>query len=346
VRVKVKEVDFAGVQQDWLNLEASGHLPEVYQTFWWQDIWWRHYGDNSKKLLLLAAYRGNRFIGVAPFFIQRIILKKVLPVLKVIRFIGSREFDYAGFPVVPEYASEAIDIFFQYLGREYPGHVSYFTDLPEQSLRLIEAGNNYFPYVKGEEDFVCHQINFPGKWEEYRRGLGASTKKNLSWYGNKLKRVGGLSLERLFLYSQSDADEFFSMHYRRWKMNPDDPSLAKLERYEKEVMQLLSQKGMLRLFFLNHDGKRISAMFMYDYHGKRYFHKGAYDPDYKESRAGSLILYESIKDAFQCGLQSYDFLRGDEEYKKLYTKSFIQCYKVIMAKKKFKAKLFELIAKG
>jgi len=346
VRVKVKEVDFAGVQQDWLNLEASGHLAEVYQTFWWQDIWWRHYGDNSKKLLLLAAYRGDRFIGVAPFFIQRIILKKVFPVLKVIRLIGSREFDYLSFPVLPEYAREAIEGFLQHIGNQYPNDVIYFTDIPEQSLEVIEAGCDGLPYMTVEGDFICYQIRFPPVWEEYWKGLGFSTRKYLNRYGNKLKREGKSSLERFIVYSQKEADEFFSMHYRRWKMNPDDPSLAKLERYEKEVMQLLSQKGMLRLFFLNHDGKRISAMFMYDYHGKRYFHKGAYDPDYKESRAGSLILYESIKDAFQCGLQSYDFLRGDEEYKKLYTKSFIQCYKVIMAKKKFKAKLFELIAKG
>lgn len=343
--IQVKEVDFNEIKEDWQSLEIHGHISTPFQTYEWMNIWWKHYGQNNRKLLLLAAYNGEELVGIAPLFCDSMTFKKRFHIFNVVRFIGSRELDYQNIIMIPQYAEEIINAVWSYLKQNYSKHIVYLCDIPEDSIFWKIETKKYFSGRIIKKDFVCPIMVFPKKWDEYWRTLSQTTKKNLKWYKNKLSKNGRLLVESIDSYSDEDAHDFFQLHYQRWGMNSTDLTLIRLEKFEKDIMKILSNKGWLRMMFLNYNDQRIAGMFMYDYHGVRYFHKGGYNLQYGNFSPGIVLLIESIKDAFDIGLKSYDFLRGDETYKRHFAKNMVQCLRVILAENILKARLFEFLMK-
>ncbi len=342
--IEVKEVDFDEIKEGWQSLEIHGHISTPFQTYEWMNIWWQHYGQKYKKLLLLAAYKVDELIGIAPLFCDTVWLKKRVRIFNVVRFIGAREIDYQNIILIPQYAEEAINAVWRYLKQNYSKYIIYLCDLPEDSIIWKVETKKYFSGSIVKKDFVCPIIVFPEKWDEYWRKLGKSTRESLNRHKNKMSK-GAWVVEKYNNYSDIIADNLFNLHYIKWQMNPQNPNLFRLEKYEKDIMKFLSKKGWLRLQFLNYNGQRIAGSFMYDYHGARYFHKGGYDLRYRNFSPSTILHIEAIKDAFDNGLKSYDFLRGDETYKRYFAKNMIQCLKVILAENILKARLFEFLMK-
>lgn len=343
--VRVKEAAFGEIRQDWQILEKEGHIATPFQTFEWMNIWWKHYGPGHEKLLLLAAYADGALVGVAPLFRNFQSIKGKVRIFNVIRLIGAREVDYPGFATVPEFEEETICAFFNHLKRHYSRDIVYFCDLPEDSHLLGAAAGGYFPARLVRKDFVCPSIVFPDSLDEYWRNLGKSTRKNIKWYRNRLSRLGEVGVEEISSHTEDSVRELFSIHYKRWGMDPRLPHLARLEEFEKELIRMLADKGWLRLIFLKLDGRRIAAMFNYDYRGTRYFHKGGYDPSFKEHSPGTLLIWEAIKNAQESGLKKFDFMRGAEAYKSYFANNRVQCGKIILANNIFKARMFDLMMK-
>jgi CelD/BcsL family acetyltransferase involved in cellulose biosynthesis len=63
--------------------------------------------------------------------------------------------------------------------------------------------------------------------------------------------------------------------------------------------------GYLRLYYLELNGKLISAHFGLSYEGRYYAPKIAYDAAYREYRAGHLILRKIMTDCAQQGIAEY-----------------------------------------
>lgn len=343
--ISVRETDFPDIKDEWLALEKDGHIPTIFQTYDWLKIWWDHYGDTSKKLLLLVALEGDKLLGIAPLFTDALVLRKKFKIFNTIRLVGSRENTYSGFIVDKNYFPKVYEALFRYISEQYPSHIFYSTDLPEADFLELRPSLHIFRKVLERRDFPCPIINFSQTWEDYWSGLSKTTKKNLKWYKNKLLRDGHLIIELNTNYSSADADDLFRLHYQRWKMEPSKSVLARLEAFERDIMRMLADKGWLKMFFLTYNGRRIAGMFMYDYEGKRYFHKGGYDLTYKDLSPGTVLIFEAIKNAFETGMRSFDFLSGDEPYKSHFTKDRIHCYSFIAAKSYLSPKLFELFLK-
>lgn len=342
--ISVRETDFQDIKDEWMALEKEGHLPTVFQAYDWMETWWQHYGRGRRKLLLVA-YDGNALVGIAPLVIDSLSLKNRIKVFNVIRIMGNRESSYSDFIFRKRHLTFALPAISRYLMEHYGSHILYLSDMRETALSDHRALflNLYKVIVK--DAFSCPVIYFPSTWDEYWNALSKTTKKNLKWYKNKLSRNGQYSIEYINCYVEKDANDLFRLHYQRWGMNPDDPSLKRLEEFERDLMKMLSKKKYLRLMFLNYQGERIAALLQYDYEEKRYFHKGGYNPAFKDMSPGTVLILESIRNAFDLGLKCFDFLRGEESYKSHFTKDKIQCFNYIAANNYIRAKLFDLLLK-
>jgi CelD/BcsL family acetyltransferase involved in cellulose biosynthesis len=343
--IAIKQVEFEEIKDKWIRLENEGDVPVIYQTYDWQRIWWQHYGYSRRNLLLLGAYCKNDLVGIAPLFIDSLVIKKRVKLFDMINLVGARESDYTGLIFRQEFYPQVFESFAFYLSRHYPHCILYFTDLQEELFKKIKPFAHYYPGFISRKDFLCPMVDCSSSWEDYKSRLGKSTKKLLNRQRNKLNKTGQLKIEMITSYSEGDSNDLFKLHYQRWSMNPDEPSLSRLERFEKDIMKMLACKKYLRLMFLNHDGKRIAGLFMYDYHNIRHFHKGGYSPDYSDLSPGTVLLAEAIKCAFESNINYFDLLRGEENYKSHFTKDRLQCYSLIAARTYMRAKLFEIILK-
>jgi CelD/BcsL family acetyltransferase involved in cellulose biosynthesis len=89
-----------------------------------------------------------------------------------------------------------------------------------------------------------------------------------------------------------------------------------MSAYFRELIDRLAQQQMLRLYFLDVDGRPAAAVLCFDYNGTRYLYNSGYDADFHDLSVGILSKVLSIQKSIEDGCGVYDFLKGAEAYKK------------------------------
>jgi CelD/BcsL family acetyltransferase involved in cellulose biosynthesis len=112
------------------------------------------------------------------------------------------------------------------------------------------------------------------------------------------------------------------------------------------MLEMLSDKGCLRMLFLQCDDKAVAGHFLFDYNGTRYSHKPGYNLTFKDHSPGTLLLWETIKDAIDSKLKTYDFLRGKEAYKYFFANDELHCSQVVAANNMVSMKMFRAFPSG
>src|SRR5262249_52955986 len=81
------------------------------------------------------------------------------------------------------------------------------------------------------------------------------------------------------------------------------------------LAQRQADLGQLRLTFLRLSGKRIAFNYLLQSRQKLYAVKIGYDPEYHTYSPGNMLLNLILKDACDRGIEEYDLLGGDDEWK-------------------------------
>ena len=81
-------------------------------------------------------------------------------------------------------------------------------------------------------------------------------------------------------------------------------------------------KGALRLSSLTADGKILAIIYGFHHGRKYYFYQSGFDPAYFQLSPGLVLMNFSIEQAIKRGAEEFHFLRGEEEYKAKFTKTF------------------------
>ena len=335
-------VGLSTIAKEWDDLAEQGSNHDIFQLREWLELWWKNYGMGKQEKVIISKNEHNLIEAIAPFYYKNVIFKNKIKLFKVLRLIGSGECSYSGF-IFSQYEQSPLCGIWNYLGKKFPGFIVELRDIPEEQFQVIRKSIGKGYHFKAEKGSVCPRIIFGATWDEYWKTLGESTKKNAKWYRNRFAREQSFSIERIQSFDIYAIKDLFELHYSRWGMDPNTIELQRLEHYETEIAQMLSDKKYLSLWFLNFEGKRIAAMYTYDYNGTRYYHKGGYDINYKAYSPGSVLLFHTIKHAFEEGIKVYDFLRGDEAYKKLFSNSFRQNWNVVAGSSMLKVAAFRLL---
>lgn len=83
------------------------------------------------------------------------------------------------------------------------------------------------------------------------------------------------------------------------------------------LVEALARAGALRLFVLEAaDGRLLAGSVNFVEHGRLLVFFSAYDPAYERGSVGMVTFVEGIRWTFEQGLREFDFLCGDEEYKR------------------------------
>ncbi len=80
-------------------------------------------------------------------------------------------------------------------------------------------------------------------------------------------------------------------------------------------IQAAFKAGWLQLAFLEINGEKAAAYLNFDYQDHIWVYNSGIDIRFRELSLGWVLLGFLIQWAIEHGRQSYDFMRGDEEYK-------------------------------
>jgi CelD/BcsL family acetyltransferase involved in cellulose biosynthesis len=288
----------------------------VFRSSAWLLPWWRRFSD-GKELSVYAARVGTRLAGVLPAY------RAAAPLGgQYLRLMGDAvTSDYLGVIARAEdLESASAAIARAVLAEER--HVLLCGVLAEDPLiaALRQAGRR-----SSTKPDVCPYLPLDGSsdfstWIRSRpRGIGAQLRRRRRWLEKRADfRVEILTAETDVLAA---LPTLWRLHRARWAMDGGTKALADpaVERFHADSARELARRGWVRLYVLHADGAPRAALYGFERGGRFLYYQMGSDPNWRPRAVGTVVLSAALEDAFERGLDEFDFLRGDERYKSLYT---------------------------
>jgi len=166
-------------------------------------------------------------------------------------------------------------------------------------------------------------VEVTGTFEQYEAGLARKSRKELRRMRRRLEDEGEVIFEFADGRDRLDAllDEGFEIEGSGWKTEAGTAiqAVPEVRRFYTEIARWAASRGWLRLAFLRLDGRPLAFDLCLEACGAFYALKGGFDVEYRRFGPGSLLTYESLRRAFENGLDSYEFLGSDDPYKMQWT---------------------------
>jgi CelD/BcsL family acetyltransferase involved in cellulose biosynthesis len=162
-------------------------------------------------------------------------------------------------------------------------------------------------------------VPIEGDWEHYLLTLPRRMRSELRRRRRRLEERGTLVLD----VATGDTrlaellDEGFAVETSGWKARAGTAIVSRPDTlaFYTRVAAWAAQRGSLRLAFLRLDGRPLAFHFTIEEGGAAYQLKGGYDPGFREFAPGMLLIHDMLAWAFARGLDTYEFLGAEEEFK-------------------------------
>lgn len=313
--------ELISLENEWNDLLAlsASHVPFLrheYINAWWQGLGG---GEWSKGELYVVTARQEQgeLIGIAPLFLTD--NKDGEPALML---LGSIEIsDYLDVIARPDDLPEFMEALLEYLaGENLPGyHVLDWYNLLESSptLPALQMAAEKLGWSCEEQALQhCPYIPLPGDWEKYICGID---KKQRHEIRRKMRRSEEYYLPVRWYISQDgpnlkqEVDDFL-------RLMANDEDKAKfltpgMREQMHSIIEAASKAGWLQLAFIEVNGQKAAGYLNFDYMNHIWVYNSGLDFQYGELSPGWVLLGYLLEWANENQRVSFDFMRGDEQYK-------------------------------
>ena len=316
--------DFRAIKNEWNSLLASSKDRNIFFTWDWNYLWYKHY-RKDKKLSILIFEECGEMRGIVP------LLRKNHSILGVncsyLENMGIPNSDYGGI-IISDNCNEIADQIFDLLARFIREHkLSLRLDQIPISPKIEElknrlSSNNFF--IREQSMSQCHYLSLQGSWEEYRAKLSRKFIKEIERSKRRFERnIGEISFRRSSSVEEltNDFDLFLDLEGKK-RQHKGFEQIKNVEKgFLYDITQNFLANNWLYLSFLEVDGDAIACDLGFEYNNTYYAYMTAFDPSYHSYPIGKIHLYLILKDLFGRGLNELDFLRGDEAFKSFWNTS-------------------------
>ncbi len=317
-KVIESEAGFFELSEKWNNLLNRSLTREVFLTWEWHWLIWKHFGNGQLKIIVAFDER-DYLIGIAPFK-----LTKIREGVRTLEFLtGDAITDYHDFIV----AKENNEFFYTQL-------IDYLTKgeqviFDEISLTKISADSptvDFFEkyYFNGSRSIniqthvVSPIVKNPGSWDDFLKNAGKKQRHEIT---RKFRRIDR-EVENNFFWLkdfQEDWKKYFEHFTRLNKLSNQEKEKfmdQRMEAFFGELTETFLQKEWLRIAFLEVENEIAASMFILTYNNRFSLYNSGFNPGYfRNLSLGSSLIAWTIKEGIDAGVDYYDFLNGDEEYK-------------------------------
>ena len=105
-----------------------------------------------------------------------------------------------------------------------------------------------------------------------------------------------------------------------------------LRRFHEEAAAKLLARRILRLYRLRLNGRTIAALYSLLRGTTLFCYLQGYDPELAWLSPGTQLTFFAIEDALELGIRKFDFLRGQEAYKRHWRVTPEDTYRVQLAR--------------
>lgn len=316
--------EFGSLREEWNRLLAASGSENIHLRHEWLYTWATHFLTN-KDLLVLRIREGNESIGFVPLQLRTIRLKGMLPYRQVL-FLGDPESDFSDF-IVTRHREQVLRAIFARLRSRLTWGEMLFHNIPETSPNLHALKDILVrESAIAREQTKCYYIDTQaGTWEQYYATTSKSfVQQDLRRLHNHLRgknwevvesplRDISREIETIqFLHRCSQARKARSSYY----------ASDCYRRFIAAMLQELKDFGESRLFYLLLDKKPIAFVLGFQFSKIFYYWNIGFDSAHQKLSPSKVLLAEVIQRCFQSGINEFNFMRGESDYKTRWTKQF------------------------
>lgn len=295
------------------------HAP--FLRYEYLEQWWQTRGGgewpSTAQLVIITASQGGKLIGVAPLFHTR---HQEYPALL---FLGSIEIsDFLSFIVSPQelaaFTSGVLDTISSSDQIPHWQVLDLYNNLDSNGLAGVlkeEAKKSSWSFQNEQTDHSPF-IPLPGDWELY---LAALDKKQRHEIRRKMRRLQEAEVpSRWYVVEdpatlETEIDAFITLmahdpQKQTFLTEPMKIAMAKTIRTSFQV-------GYLQLSFLEIGGKKAATYLIFDYQNSLWVYNSGMDPEFYPYSAGWVLLGYLLQWANENKRSTFDFMRGNEDYK-------------------------------
>lgn len=295
---------FEELRESWQDLADAAPGATPFQTFEWQSTWWRHYGGLREPRAVLF-HEGNDLVGLMP-------LVRSIGSWRTLRPMGIGPSDYLH-PLARESHEQAVA---EGLAEVLATHAG--ADLID--LHQVRETTWLATTLAGAPttQATCLVLDLPETYEAYLATLGKSLRFDVRKLDKTMFTSGRASVDS-FADGETDRglDVLFDLHRQRWKKRHlPGAFLGRAVGFHREWAALAAKRGWLWLSELRVDGRPIGAIYAMALGHTAYYYQAGFDPEMGSVSPGTLLVAHSIRRAIDEGKRHFDFMRGDEGYKR------------------------------
>ncbi len=289
-------------KQAWNDLAASAEYSNYFLTFEFFHSFCTGFTCHELHTLLLS--ENKQLVGILPAYKEN----------NTLHYLGSLDVSDYGDVISTAGHKEAVLAQIAEYCTEHTLQLSLLSIPEGSSTRQLAA--HLFSNTTETQQEVCPQFENPATYEEYLSNLKRKQRHEARRKMKKLREDHAYTI-RLVATDLQDSDvETFTMLHQSSSSEKAEFWTAEKSAFFCSLMKESSTTDHLRLFFLEIENKPVAAMLGFEYADRFHLYNAGYLSDeFPGYSTGQVALLETIKWSIEHQLKTFDFLRGDEEYK-------------------------------
>ena len=171
--------------------------------------------------------------------------------------------------------------------------------------------------VKRKDDEVSYEMNLPKTWEAYLQELKGKQRHEVRRKLRRLSENADFNLRSVETPEQLEKEfETFLNLFRQSRVDKNDFLTEDRLAFFRRLTANMAAAGMLRLYFLDIENQPVACSLCFEHDGTLYLYNSGYDREFGSWSVGQVCTFLTIRAGIEKGMKYYNFLKGDEVYKK------------------------------
>jgi CelD/BcsL family acetyltransferase involved in cellulose biosynthesis len=309
-RVLTEAAELRAISGDWADLCERCPDATPFQRPEWLLAWVEAFAPANMRVVEVRY--GITLVGLAPLLIYSCGSERLLA------FMGGGVSDYLNVLIEPQHAARIVAAVFEELNKDSGWTALDLTDLA--SCSVLHRTPLAISAIAHDS---CSALLLPRTTEELLQLLSKRQRANLRNAQSRLNRAGEGHLELATAETLPEfLNDLFHLHASRWSKIGAPGVLAdeRIKFFHQESAPKLFSAGILRLSRLRLKGRTIAVL--YALLGQSilcstlFCYLQGFDPEFAFVSPGTQLMFWAIEEARKSGLRKFDFLRGEEAYKR------------------------------
>ena len=327
-RISVEQ--FERMRAPWNALLSQSAADSVFLRWEWIKAWLDTFRP-EREIFILTVKRDEELIGIAPFYVMGGALRS-----RYLRLCADEvEPDHLDLILKRGEEDHALSALRDFLRHNGSWQAVIFDHVGEETVlarRWAEFGPAFGGAGARREVFNnCPYVRIAGRFEEF-----VQSRRELRSYDLD-KKLRKLTKSDVRIWEPRDGKEVEAAMgelFRLHAMRSDQKGVhsrflsPRAMRFHRKVAALLFGEGILRLRLLAQGESAIAAAYCFSHGNRMTFFQTGMDPAWKKRSAGAILVNMAVREAFETGLQEFDFLKGEEPYKALWANAVRRDYRL------------------